>query len=574
MATNADVAAVFNRMADLMEIQGANAFRIRAFRRVAQAVENLSESTATMLERGTLKKVPGIGDGAVKRIGQILQTGTCDDLKELMEALPPGLYDLLQISGLGPKKVKLFYDELGISSVDELESAARAGHLAQLPRMGKKSEQKLLTAIEGFRRRTGRTPLPTALELGRKIIAELAKLDDVLQIELAGSCRRGRETIGDLDVLVAAHDPTVVMDTFGSLEDVTEVMLRGDTKTSVRLDNGMQADLRVLEPESFGAALHYFTGSQMHNIAVRDRAKRQGLRVNEYGVFKEPSGERVCGKTEKEVFESVGLCFIPPELRENRGEIEAAENGTLPDLLTLDQLRGDLHTHTRDSDGKADAKTMALAAQKLGHEMLAITDHTDAVAVVSGLDGKALLAQKERLEGLQDELELRLLCGIEVDIMPDGSLSIEADILRQMDWVVGSVHLELDMDGEAMTKRIITAFESGLIDCLAHPCGRWIGEREAHAADLDAVVDAAARCQVALELNASPTRLDLNANYCRQAKDRGVMIALNSDAHDADQIGRVELGVITARRGWLEAKDVLNARPVNEVLDWITARRR
>lgn len=570
---NKQVGAVFNRLADLMEIKGDNAFRIRAFRRAAQAIENLTEPLALMLEEKTLKAVPGIGAGAVSRAAQIVERGTCDDLLEIEAELPAGLFEMLRVGGLGPKKVKLFYDELGITSVDELEAAARAGHLAALPRMGMKSQAKLLDEIEGFRRRSGRIPLGVALPQGRTIVEALSALQSAERVELAGSCRRGRETIGDLDVLVAARQSQEVMDHFVALPQVAEVMLRGDTKCSVRLVSGLQVDLRVITPESFGAALHYFTGSKHHNIAVRDRAKRAGLRVSEYGVFREDSDERVCGADEEEVFAAVGLPLIAPELRENRGEIEAAETRQLPQLLERRQLRGDMHMHTTDSDGSADALTMVRRAKDLGFEYVAITDHSSGLPVAQGLDAEGLIAQRQRLRLVEEQVgEIAVLAGIEVEIMADGSLDLPAEVLREQDWVIASVHSGFSMSSEEMTARVIRALESGLVDCLGHPTGRLLGERDAYAIDLEAVLRVAQRTQVAMELNASPLRLDLGATHCRRARELGVPVVLSSDAHDPAHLGKLELGVITARRGWLEAEHVLNSWPHERVRSWRATR--
>lgn len=565
---NRTIAEVFSQMADLMEIQGANGFRIRAFRRVAQALENLSEGAATMLADGTLQQVPGIGDGAIKRIQEILQTGSCEDLRQLRSELPAGLFDLLQVSGLGPKKVKLFYDELGIASIDDLEAAARAGHLAALPRMGKKSQDKLLGEIEAFRRRTGRVNLGVALPQGEALLAALRELPEVLRSDLAGSSRRRRETIGDLDLLVASEHAEPVMDRFVSLPAVAEVMLRGDTKCSVRLHGGLQVDLRVLLPESYGAALHYFTGSQMHNIAIRDRAKRAGLRINEYGVYTEPAGERQGGASEEEVFASVGLPYIPPELRENRGEIEAAERGELPQLVELADLRGDLHAHlaSGDAHGETEAESLtalAVAAKQAGMSYLALCQPS------ASYRAEQAAARQPIMRQLEDDHGVRLFQAIEVEIEADGSLALPSDVLAQADWVIGAVHAQRAMSAEEMTARILRALDSGALHCLAHPTGRLLGQQEGYPVDLDAVLQAAQRSQVAVEINSSPLRLDLDANHCRQASKLGVDIMIGSDARQAAELSQLAFGVYTARRGWLEAKNVLNTRPLDELESWL-----
>ncbi|MBW2735301.1 MAG: DNA polymerase/3'-5' exonuclease PolX [Deltaproteobacteria bacterium] len=566
---NKTVAEILARVADLMEIRGDNAFRVRAFRRASQAIENLAEPVSSMLEAKTLSDIPGIGAGAVARASQIVESGTCDDLVQLEKDLPKGLFEMLRIGGLGPKKVKLFYDELGIADLDALETAARAGHLAALPRMGAKSQAKILDEIEAFRRRSGRIPLGVALPQGHAIVEVLRALPGTERVDLAGSCRRGRETIGDLDVLVAADESQEAMDCFVNLPAVAEVMLRGDTKCSVRLDSGLQVDLRVLEPASFGAALHYFTGSKHHNIAVRDRAKRKGLRISEYGVFCESTNERLGGASEEEIFAAVGLPFIPPELRENRGEIEAAEAQKLPRLLEAGDLRGDMHLHTTDSDGKADAVTMVRHAKSLGFDYVAITDHSFGLPVTQGLDAAGLVAQRERLRRIQEEVGgIEVLAGVEAEILADGSLDLPVDVLREQDWVIASVHSGFSMGSEEMTARVIAALDSGVVDCLGHPTGRLLGERDAYAIDLEAVLQAASRAHVAMELNAAPSRLDLNANTCRRAREVGVPVVISSDAHALEQLGALELGVTTARRGWLESKHVLNSWSYEQIQAW------
>jgi DNA polymerase (family 10) len=569
---NRSVAAVFSRMADLMEIKGANAFRIRAFRRVAQALENLSEGVAAMLEEGTLSQVPGIGDGTIKRIREIIDSGTCEDLVQLSAELPPGLFDMLQVSGLGPKKVKLFYDELGISSVDELEAAARAGDLAKLPRMGQKSQDKLLGEIDAYRRRTGRVALGDALPQGWAIVEALREEPAVERIDLAGSCRRGRETIGDLDVLVASRQVEPVMDRFVSLPQVAEVMLRGETKCSVRLRSELQVDLRVLVPESYGAAMHYFTGSQMHNIAIRDRAKRAGLRINEYGVYTEPAGERVSGATEQEVFAAVGLPLIPPELRENRGEIEAAERDELPEPITRGQLGGDLRLPVIDAEGRPIALPPLIdAAKQSGLAYVGLVLPIDATTTAAAIE-----AHRAQVRQLEQTHELRLLAAIDAPIDEAGVVSLPAsiDCAAATDWVLGSVRSQLAMDGEQMTARVVAALESGAIDCLAHPSSRLLGQREATALDLDALLAAAQRTGVALELHGHPSRLDLDANHCRRAHELDVPVAIGSDAHDGEQLAlHLELAIRTARRGWLEPKDVLNCGDADALASWRASRR-
>ncbi len=564
---NADVATLFLEMADLLEIKGDSPFRIRAFRRVGQAIENLSDNVGTMLEAGTLIKEPGIGAGTVARIEEILERGTCSDHDALLEALPDGLLEMMRVEGLGPKKVRLFYSELGISSIEALEAAAQQGHLASLPRMGEKSQTKILRAIEAYRRHTGRILLGDALPQAWAIIDVLKQLPQVLAMDLAGSSRRGRETIGDLDLLVAAETSDRVMDAFTAVPWVEEVMLRGDTKCRVKLTTGLHVDLRVVQPHCYGAALHYFTGSKMHNIAIRDRAKRRGLRISEYGVFREQSNQLLGGATEEEIFSALELPLIPPELREDRGELEAAEADALPTLITVEDLRGDLHLHTNASDGSASVEAMVRAAEKLDYQYIAITDHSQALAMAGGLDEARLRAQITELRRLQDEVsDLRILPGIEVDILQDGALDLSISILRELDFVVASVHSHFNMATEQMTARIIRAMESGVVDCIGHPTGRLLGQRDPYPVEMDQLLLRASQLEVAMELNAFPQRLDLSATHCRQAKELKVPVAINTDAHSPHHLTQLECGIATARRGWLEPADVLNALPLSTLL--------
>jgi len=566
---NSEVAAIFHEMADMLDISGNNPFRIRAFHRAAQSIENLPESAGQMLEKGTLARVPGIGAGILGRVKQILETGDCEDHAELRKEVGDGLLEMMKIEGIGPKTVKLIFTELGIQSVDALEAAAQQGHLARLPRMGEKSQAKILDAIAAYRRHSGRILLGEALPEGMAIVEALRENPVVERIDLAGSSRRRQETIGDLDVLVASTDVKQVMDHFVSLPQVHNVMLRGDTKCSVHLRRGMQVDLRVVRPESFGAALHYFTGSKMHNIAVRDRGKRRGLKINEYGIYREGGEQSIGGRTEGEIFASVGLPYIPPELRENQGEIEAAEADQLPHLIEESDLRGDLHCHTDFTDGTASVLEMAEAAAALGFDYLAITDHSRSLTVARGLDLARLAEQGKVVREVEQELgEIALLTGIEVDILPDGELDLPPDVLHELQWVVASVHSHFNLSAEDQTARVIRAMESGVVDCIGHPSGRLLGQRDGYPIDMDRVIQTAARLGVALELNAFPDRLDLDPPHCRQAREMGVPVVINTDSHAPAHLAQRAFGIYTARRGWLEPKDVLNTRSVEQIRAW------
>lgn len=570
---NHQIAAIFNEMADLLEIKGDTPFRIRAYRRAAEAVRQLPEDAATMLRADTLGDIPGIGSGTLERIRQIVDSGDCDDRRELARTVPPGLLELLEVEGVGPRTVALVHRELGIGSLDELEAMARADRIAPLPRMGARSQTRLLQAIEAHRRRAGRIRLGDALPLGQALVQALALLPGVQRVELAGSSRRRRATIGDLDVLVAATEVDPVMDRFVALPGVAQTLLRGETRCSVKLEQGLQVDLRVVELDCFGAALHHFTGSQLHNVAIRDRGKRRGLRINEYGVFRAGTGRRVGGARERDVFEAVGLPPIPPELREARGEIEAAEAGALPALVEERDLRGDLHMHTDATDGRSTLREMVEAAAARGHEYVAITDHSRALVVTRGLDEERLERQVRRIRALEQELgTVRIFAGIEVDILADGELDLPPPVLERLDWVIASVHSSFDLPREAMTGRLLRAMRSGVVDCLGHPSGRLLGRRDGYAVDLDRVIQQARELGMALELNSFPDRLDLDARRCRQARELGVPVVINSDAHHVSQLQVLRYGVYTARRGWLEPGDVLNAGGV-AAIERFSARR-
>ncbi|MEQ1501499.1 MAG: DNA polymerase/3'-5' exonuclease PolX [Myxococcota bacterium] len=560
---NSEIAAVFVEMADLTHIVGGDPHRIRAFRRAARVIENLPADVETAIKFGTFEKVPGIGPGTVRRCKQILRTGSCDDLRELRRKLPAGLRELLEVKGIGASTARRLWQHLKVSSVAELEYAIRAGDLERVPRMGQRTGEKLLRALEDHRKRIGRVPYVESRRLGLRLVAGLEGLPEVLRVTLAGSVRRGKATAGDLDVLVASDHGARVAARFVTLPEVDEVLLRGEGRCSVRLRNRQQADLRVLPLENWGAGLHYFTGSQLHNIAVRTRGLRvSGLKISDKGVFVRDTEIRVHpGTLEEDVFTAAQLPWIEPELRENTGEIEAAAAGRLPRLITAADLRGDLHMHTVASDGKGTAEEMAAAAHRLGHQYVAITDHTQALTVANGLDERRLLAQVRHLRAVEDRLgALRIAAGTEVDILPDGQLDLDLDVLRGLDWVIASVHSQFDLTGEQMTNRLIAAMETGVVDCIGHPTGRRLDQRGGSELDWDRLFQAARRCDVALEVNGNPYRMDLPDVACRRARDMGVHLAVNTDAHAPGHLAHQEFGLVTARRGWIEPKDVLNTR--------------
>jgi DNA polymerase (family 10) len=565
---NADVARAFYELADVLELSDAPAFRVRAFRTAARAVESLTEPCAAKLRDGTLIDVPGIGEGCERRIAELLSTGRLAELDELERSMPAGLSELLHVEGMGPKSAALVWHELGVRTVAELEAAARAGRLRELPRFSEQREQKVLRAIASWRRASARFRVNQAYPHAEALLASLGRLPSVERVAACGSIRRRRDTIGDIDLLAAVRGRAAhaVGEAFARLPVVREVVARGETKVTVVLRSGIHADLRIVEPACWGAALHYFTGSKEHNIAVRTLAQRRGLKLNEYGIF-DQRGRRVGGAREEEVFAAVDLPFIPPELRENRGEIEAAAAGRLPALIELADLRGDLHAHTRATDGRSSLDAMAGSARALGREYLALTEHSRALAMARGLDPARLAEEGRKIEALERALGGRphLLRGIEVDILPDGTLDLPLEVLRDLDWVVASVHSKLDLPRAEQTRRVVRALESGVVDCLGHPTGRQIGQREPSPIDLDEVLAAAARTGAAVELNSSPERLDLNDVQARLAKQAGVPVVISTDAHSTRQLDQLRYGVDVARRGWLERADVANALPLAEL---------
>ncbi len=570
---NPEIAKIFSEIADLLEIKGGDQFRIRSYRNASIVIDGLTESLKTLHEKGEkgLDGIPGIGVSLREKIIEMLSTGRCKYHDELLKELPAGILDLLKVSGVGPKKAALLYKELGVASIAELEKAAKGHKLHDLPGLGEKTEQNIVKAIAGLRAVSGRFNLPVALAHAENFKTHLKKVPGVSAVEAAGSLRRWKDSVGDLDLLVIAKDPASVMDAFVNHPDVKDVIAKGETKTSVKLKSGLQVDLRALDKKSFGAAMQYFTGSKEHNIALRDRAKRMGLKINEYGVFVEKTDKRIGGETEEDVYKSVGLPWIPPELRENRGEIEAAEQGRLPELIEIADIKGDLHVHTNESDGSNTLDEIAVAAIKLGYEYVAITDHSRAVGIAHGLDEARALKQIEAIDAFNERLKksgmrFRFLKGAEVDIRADGALDHGDRVLSRLDCVVGAIHSGFTMSLSDMTGRVIKGIRTGKINILAHPTGRLIGVREAYQVDMEAVMIEAKKYGVALELNSYPERLDLNDVHCKRAKEKGILVAISTDSHSTMHLSNIGYGVHIAGRGWLEKKDVLNTRGLREVV--------
>lgn len=562
---NADIAAIFEEIADLLEIQGANPFRIRAYRNAARTLGELSRDVRMLVEKGDdLKRLPGIGDDLSAKIREIVATGSCSFLVRLRTELPPAVAELLKIPGLGPKRVKALHHGLEVQTVEQLYRAARDGRIRALPGFGEKTELNILQAVEAHVSQARRFKLAVAAQYAEALRTYLAAVPGVKQVTIAGSFRRMRETVGDLDILATAMPDSPVMQRFTAYDEVTEVLSAGAKRASVMLKCGLQVDLRVVAEESYGAALQYFTGSKAHNIAIRRIAQKHGLKVNEYGVYR---GEaRIAGENEESVYRAVGLPYIPPELREDRGEIEAAHAGRLPQLVELADLRGDLHVHTRATDGRNTLREMALAAQAQGFEYLAITEHSRRLTVAHGLDPLRLARQCDEIDALNEQLTgITLLKGIEVDILEDGSLDLPDNVLARLDLVVGAVHSKFDLSRARQTERILRAMEHPCFTLLAHPTGRLIEKREPYDVDMLRIIRQAKKRGCFLELNAHPERLDLLDTYCQMAKEEGVLISINSDAHSTFDFANLRFGVGQARRGWLEKQDVLNSRPLAEL---------
>jgi DNA polymerase (family 10) len=562
---NADIAAAFEELADLLEIQGANPFRVRAYRNAARTVGELGRDLAAMLREGReLPKLPGIGTDLAAKIHEIAETGKCSLLERLHHELPPAVTELLKIPGLGPKRVKALYHDLDVQTLEQLQRAARDGRIRELPGFGEKTEERILQSVEAHASQSRRFKLAVAGQYAGALTAFLKRVEGVKQVVVAGSFRRMRETVGDLDILVTAQADSPVMARFTGYDEVKEVLSAGTTRAGVVLRSGIQVDLRVVGEESYGAALHYFTGSKAHNIAIRRLAQERGLKVNEYGVFR--GDRRVAGETEESVFRSVDLPFIAPELREDRGEIEAARTGRLPLLVELADLRGDLHAHTTATDGHASIEEMALAAKARGLEYIAITEHSRRLTVAHGLSAQQLSRQIDDIDQLNTELRgITLLKGIEVDILEDGSLDLPDSVLARLDLVIGAVHSKFHLPRHKQTERILRAMDRPHFTILAHPSGRLIGQREPYDVDMPRIIHKARERGCYLELNAHPERLDLLDTQCKMAKEAGVLVAIDSDAHSVLDFDNLRFGVGQARRGWLEKQDVLNTRSLKDL---------
>jgi len=563
--SNVKVADTFDEIADLLEIEQANPFRIRAYRNAARLVRDLSADIAVMVQRGDdLTALPGIGQDLAGKIADVVRHGTTDVLQKLRRSVPPALTELLKIPGLGPKRVKALYDELDVHTLAQFHRALKDGRVDRLPGFGPTLKRKLLTAVESRVRTPTRFKISVAAAYAEELVSYLKGAPEAIDVMAAGSLRRGKETVGDIDILATTKKPSAVIERFAVYPQVKRVLAKGGTRATVILTSGLQVDLRVVGKESFGAALHYFTGSKAHNIAIRSRGVERGLKINEYGVFR--GGKRIAGESEESVFRAVGLPYIPPELRENRGEIEAAEKGRLPKLVELADLKGDLHAHTTATDGHNSLAEMADAARKLGLAYLAITEHSRRLTMAHGLDERRLMKQADEIDRLNaTERGIVILKGIEVDILEDGTLDLPDRVLSRLDLVIGAVHSRFSLSREKQTERILRAMDRPCFSILAHPSGRLIPAREPYDVDMSRIIRHARQRGCFLELNAHAERLDLLDVHCQAAKAEGVLVSINSDAHSALDLNNLRFGVGQARRGWLEKQDVLNTRPLGEL---------
>ena len=562
---NADIADIFDEIADYLELDGENPFRIRAYRNAARSVRDLGPELKDMVaQKEDLTRLPGIGKELAAKIGEILNTGSAQALKKLQDKIPADVRQMLQIPNLGPKRVRNLYQDLDIRSREQLLQAAREGRIRSMPGFGPKTETQILEALEAQTGKETRFKIAAVKPYVDSLLTYLEQVAGVRRVVAAGSFRRSKETVGDLDILAIAGKKSPVMQRFVDYEDVADILACGTTKSSVVLRHGLQVDLRMVDTESFGTALQYFTGSQSHNVALRKMGRQRGLKINEYGVFR--FEERVAGRTEESVYQSLGLAYIPPELRENRGEIEAARDRCLPQLVELQDLKGDLHAHTDWSDGRNTLDEMVAAARKKALKYLAITEHSDRLKVAGGLGATRLLEQIEIIDRFNaDHPDITLLKGIEVEILKDGRLDLPDDILGRLDLVVGSIHSHFGLPLQRQTERILRAMDHRYFTILAHPINRLIDERPPIEVDMLKVIQKAKERGCYIELNSNPRRLDLYDTYCRIAKSEGVLVAIDSDAHSIASFDHLRYGVGQARRGWLEAADVINTRPLGEL---------
>jgi DNA polymerase (family X) len=567
---NLEIAQIFSNIAKILEIKNENRFRIRAYDRAAQNLESLSDDIETIAEKDELENIPGIGKDLALKIKEILKTGKLKFYEDLLKETPPGLLDIMSVPSIGPKTAKLLSEKLKITSLEDLEKKARAGKIAGLPGFKAKSIENIMRGVQLIKKGRQRLLLDRALATAAEIISALKAKGPLSKISPAGSLRRMKETIGDIDILVTSPEPANIMKVFTSLPQVSRVISEGKAKSSILTKDKVQVDLLVVDKQNYGAALVYFTGSKNHNIAIRERALKMGYSINEYGIFRLKDKKKVASQTEEDLYKVLGLPYIPPEIREDSGEIEAALKNKLPHLVDIGDIKGLLHVHTEWSDGAGSISEIAQAVQKRGYSYVAICDHSRSVRVAGGLTEEKLAKQIEEIRNLNKKMKnFKILCGTEMDILKDGKLDFSDEMLKELDIVLAAIHSGFKEDEETITKRIISAMENKYVNIIVHPTGRLMGAREPYAVNIEKIIKAARRTNTALEINSYPQRLDLNDIYARKAKQMGVKIAIGVDAHNVSQLDSINMGLAVARRGWLEKKDILNTLPVKELLQKI-----
>ena len=563
---NIEISKIFNDIVNILKIKDENRFKIRAYERVAATIENLPMEVETLYNLGKLDEIPGVGEAISKKIEELIKTGKLEYYENLKQKIPSGVLELLNIPEIGPRKAKLFYEELDIDNVEKLEKAAREHKLQTLPGMGEKAEKKILKGIQLINEGKQRTLLGIALPIAEKMVMQLKSLPEIDQIDIAGSLRRRKDTIGDIDILVSSNHPEKVMEQFTHLPEVKEVLAEGLTKSAILTQQNVHVDLRVVELDSFGAAMQYFTGSKAHNVRLREMAVKKGLKINEYGVFQARNNKKIAGKEEQEIYRKLGLQYIMPELREDRGEFEAAQKKQLPKLVTIEDIKGDLHTHTSDSDGLNTIDEIVEAAKKKGYEYIAITDHSQSLYVAGGLTEEKLLKQIEQIEAINNNLNnFVVLKGIEVDIKSDGTLDFPDSILERLDIVIAAIHTGLKQERGKLMERLTKAMRNPLVNIIAHPTGRIIGYREPYDIDVQELIKIAAETHKVLEINASPERMDLRDIYVKSAREEGVLLAIGTDTHQLSSLENMTYGISIARRGWLEKSNLINTFSLAEL---------
>lgn len=564
---NAEIASIFEKIADIMEIKGENTFRINSYRKAGRVIRDLTRDIEDIANEGDLTSLPGIGKGTAEKIIEYLETGRMKKYEEVKAEISEETVALLHISGLGPKTVAMLNKELRIKGINDLEVAIAQNRLIGLPGMGEKKIENILKGINLYKTTKDRIELGTALPVVRRVLERMEDVPGVKAIQPAGSLRRMRENIGDIDILVSGSDGSAIIKAFVSMPEVTQVIASGDTKGSMRVEEGIQIDLRVVSDDSFGSALQYFTGSKAHNVHLRDIARKMGFKISEYGIFK--GEKRVGGRLEEDIYSALNMNWIPPELREDRGEIEAATGDKLPKLIEISDIRGDLHVHSNWSDGTQTLEEIAIRAREMGYEYMVISDHSKSLKIANGLTEDRLLKQWEEIDRINKMPSgFRLLKASEVDIKQDGSMDFPDEILRQLDIVIGSIHTGFKQSADQITARIVAAANNPYVNIIGHPTGRLISSREGYSVNLEKVMDVCAQTNTSLEINAFYDRLDLNDISCRMAKEKGVKLVISTDTHHIDQFWMMELGVGTARRGWLEKRDVLNTMPLKDLLEF------